>query len=21
EEDYHREPDRNSPWSGKHLGD
>ncbi|EJB04914.1 protein affecting phage T7 exclusion by the F plasmid [Rhizobium leguminosarum bv. trifolii WSM597] len=21
DEDYHREPDRNSPWSGKHLGD
>lgn len=21
EEDYHRDPDRNSPWSGKHLGD
>ncbi|QTU99752.1 membrane protein FxsA [Rhizobium sp. YTUHZ044] len=21
EEDYHREPNRNSPWSGKHLGD
>nr|WP_179363910.1 FxsA family protein [Rhizobium sophoriradicis] len=21
EEDYHRQPDRNSPWSGKHLGD
>ncbi|QND16840.1 membrane protein FxsA [Rhizobium leguminosarum bv. trifolii] len=21
EEDYHREPDRNSPWSGKHLSD
>ncbi|MBX5013279.1 FxsA family protein [Rhizobium lentis] len=21
EEDYHREPDRKSPWSGKHLGD
>ncbi|EJT03767.1 phage T7 F exclusion suppressor FxsA [Rhizobium sp. CCGE 510] len=21
DEDYHREPNRNSPWSGKHLGD
>lgn len=21
EEDYHREPKANSPWSGKHLGD
>ncbi len=21
EDDYHREPDRNSPWSGKQLGD
>ncbi|WP_037172042.1 FxsA family protein [Rhizobium sp. Pop5] len=21
EEDYHREPNPNSPWSGKHLGD
>ncbi|WP_106797625.1 FxsA family protein [Rhizobium sp. H4] len=21
EEDYHRQQDRNSPWSGKHLGD